>query len=147
MPDFENFDVKSHITASTRETFETMLSMDVSVSEEEPPEYTGENRMVGTLNFAGHIVGMVNIQITSSFGYQMAASMLGIEPDEVDSINEVKDLLAEITNIIGGNVKSALNDAGFPCVLSTPAITFGTDFTIKSLNMERYERTVFLHEN
>ena len=32
---------------------------------------------------------------------QMAASMLGIEPDEVDSINEVKDLLAEITNIIG----------------------------------------------
>ena len=147
MPDFENFDVKSHITASTQETFETMLTMDLSVSEEAPPEPTGENRMVGSLNFAGNIIGIINIQITSDFGYQMAASLLGIEPDEVGSINEVKDLLAEITNIVGGNVKSALNDAGFPCVLSTPAITFGTDFTIKSLNMERYERYVFQHES
>ena len=119
MPDFENFDIKSHITASAQETFETMLSMEISVSDEAPPEQTGENRMVGTLNFAGNIIGIINIQITNNFGYQMAASMLGIEPDEVESINEVKDLLAEITNIVGGNVKSALNDAGFPCVLST----------------------------
>ena len=147
MPDFENFDVKSHITASAQETFETMLSMEISVSDEAPPEQSGENRMVGTLNFAGNIIGIINIQITNNFGYQMAASMLGIEPDEVESINEVKDLLAEITNIVGGNVKSALNDAGFPCVLSTPAITYGTDFTIKSLNMERYERHVFQHES
>ena len=147
MPDFESFDVKSHIIASAQETFDTMLSMEISVSEEAPPEQTGENRMVGTLNFAGNVIGIINIQITNDFGYQMAASMLGIEPDEVESINEVKDLLAEITNIVGGNVKSALNDAGFPCVLSTPAITFGTDFTIKSLNMERYERYVFQYDN
>ena len=147
MPDFENFDVKSHLTASAQETFETMLSMEISVSEEAPPEQAGENRMVGTLNFAGNVIGIISIQVTNDFGYQMAASMLGIEPEEVESINEVKDLLAEITNIVGGNVKSALNDAGFPCVLSTPAITFGTDFTIKSLNMERYERYVFQHES
>ena len=147
MPDFESFDLKSHIISSTQETYETMLSMDISVSEEEPPQQTGENRMVGTLNFAGNITGIINIQITNSFGYQMAASMLGVEPDEVESIDEVKDLLAEITNIVGGNVKSALNDSGFPCVMSTPAITLGTDFTIKSLNMERFERYVFTHED
>ena len=146
MRNLDEFDLKNHIVSATRETFETMLTMDVAVSEAAPPGQTGKNRMVATLNFAGSIIGIINIQITTGFGYKMAAAMLGVEAGEVDSVNDVKDLLAEMTNIIGGSVKSALNDAGFPCVLSTPAITFGTDFSIKSLNMERYERYVFSHE-
>jgi len=147
MPDFENFDVKSHLAAAAREAFDTMLSMELSLSEEAPPEHTGIKRMVGAINFAGSVVGAINIQITSDFGCRMAAGMLGIAPDEVESLDEVKAMLAEVTHIVGGSVESALNDAGFPCVLSTPAITFGSDFTIKSLNMERYERYGFQHES
>ena len=59
---------------------------------------------------------------------------------------EIKDLLSEISNIVGGNLKSALNDADINCVLSTPSMTYEGDFTIKSLNMERFERFVFMHQ-
>ena len=145
MPDFDSLDLKSHIISCTQETFETMLSMDVSVSEAQPPEPAGGSRMVGTLSFAGNISGSVGVQITTDFGFQMAAAMPGSEAEDVHSIDEVKNLLAEITEIVGGNVKSAANDAGFACVISAPAITLGTDFAIASANMERYERYIFTH--
>jgi flagellar motor switch protein FliN len=99
--------------------------------------------MVGTLNFAGSVTGIFNVQVSVDFGRSMAANMLGMEPEEVDPSSEVRDLVAEITNIVGGNLKSALNDAGYPCILSTPSITYGTDFSIRSLSMDRFERFVF----
>ncbi len=122
-----------------------MLSMEVEALDVEPPPGHGVHRIVGTLNMAGKVNGIFNVQATVDFGRLMAAGMLGMEPSEVDPASDVRDLLAEITNIVGGNLKSALNDAGHSCVLSTPSITYGTDFTIRSLNMDRYDRFVFGH--
>ena len=143
MSAIENFDIQKRVTDSIVETFSTMLSLEVEPITEEPPPGFGVHRMVGTLNFAGNVTGIFNVQVTVDFGRMMAAGLLDMEPDEVDLGTDVRDLLAEITNIVGGNLKSALNDAGHSCVLSTPAITYGTDFTIKSLNMDRFERCVF----
>ena len=139
------FDVQTHIRGSVTETFGTMLSMEIEHLEDEPAPGHGVHRIVGTLNMAGKVNGIFNVQVTVDFGRQMAAGMLGMEPAEVDPASDVRDLIAEITNIVGGNLKSALNDAGHACVLSTPSITFGTDFTIRSLNMDRYDRCVFRH--
>jgi flagellar motor switch protein FliN len=143
MSAIENFDIQKRVTDSVIETCSTMLSLEVEPITDEPPPGFGVHRMVGTLNFAGNVTGIFNIQVTVDFGRIMAAGLLDMEPDEVDLGTDVRDLLAEITNIVGGNLKSALNDAGHSCVLSTPSITCGTDFTIKSLNMDRFERFVF----
>jgi flagellar motor switch protein FliN len=140
MSTFADIDFRATVNASAIETFSSMLSMDIRPVDEEPAPGYGIRRMVGTLNFAGKVTGIFNVQVTFDFGRLMAASLLGMEPEEVESGNEIRDLVAEITNIVGGNLKSALNDAGFPCVLSTPSITYGTDFSIKSLNMDRFER-------
>ncbi|UCD78668.1 MAG: flagellar motor switch protein FliN [Desulfobacterales bacterium] len=139
----ENFDIRSHIVDSIIETFETMVSMQIEVSDSEPPDTTGVSRMVSAVNFAGHVIGLINIQVTSEMARQMMANMLEIEPEEVEDGGETKDMLAEIANIVGGNLKSALNDAGHTCVISTPSLTYGADFSIKSLGMERFERFVF----
>jgi flagellar motor switch protein FliN len=88
---------------------------------------------------------MLNIQVTAELARLMTANMLDMEPEELDGDGEMRDLLSEISNIVGGNLKTALNDAGLTCALSTPAETYGGDFTIKSLNMERFERLVFMH--
>jgi flagellar motor switch protein FliN/FliY len=143
MSGIETFDIQKCVTDSVIETFSTMLSLEVKPLPEEPPPGSGVHRMVGTLNFAGKVAGIFSIQVTVDFGRVMAAGMLGMEPGEVEPGTDVRDLVAEITNIVGGNLKSALTDAGHPCVLSTPSITYGTDFTLKSLNMDRFERFVF----
>ncbi len=139
----ENFDIRSHVVDSIVETFDTMVSMEIEVSDSEPPDTTGVSRMVAAVNFAGHVIGLINIQVTSELSRQMMANMQEIEPEEVEDEAEIKDMLAEITNIVGGNLKSALNDAGHTCVISTPSLTYGADFSIKSLSMERFERFVF----
>jgi flagellar motor switch protein FliN len=99
--------------------------------------------MVATVNFAGNVLGFVNIQVDSELSRMMTASMLDIDIEEVKDDGEIKDLLAEMSNVVCGNLKSALNAAGHHCDISTPSITYGTDFTIKSLNMENYERFAF----
>ena len=146
MSSLESFDIKSHVFESIVEVFDTMASMEVVPSDAEPENPTGIDRMVAGVNFAGNVAGMLNIQVTSELARLMTANMLDMEPEELDGDGEVKDLLSEISNIVGGNLKSALNDAGLPCVLSTPSMTYGGDFTIRSLNMERFERFVFMYQ-
>jgi len=143
MSTLSDMDVRATVSASVIETFSSMLSMEIQPIEEEPPPGQGIRRMVGTLNFAGKVTGIFNAQITFDFGRSMASALLGMEPEDVESGTEIRDLVAEITNIVGGNLKSTLNDSGYPCVLSTPSITFGTDFSIKSLNMDRFDRYAF----
>jgi flagellar motor switch protein FliN len=147
MGNIENFDIRTHIIESIVETFDTMVSMEIEVSDSEPPDTTGISRMVAAVNFAGHVIGLINIQVTSELARLMMANMLEIEPEEIDDDGELKDMLAEIANIVGGNLKSALNDAGHPCVISTPSLTYGADFSIKSLSMDRFERYVFSHQS
>ena len=145
MSTIENFDLQSHINASVISTFDTMLSLEIKPVDVEPPPGSGVPRMVGTLNFAGNVSGIFNVQTTIDFGRLMASGLLGMEPEEVDPASDIRDLLAEVTNIVGGNLKSALNDAGHACILSTPSITYGSDFSIKSLSMDRFARFAFQH--
>jgi len=73
----------------------------------------------------------------------MAAAMLGIEEDEIGEEEEVFDVIRELSNIIGGNLKSSFVDVGLSCVLSTPAITNGLDFRVEALNIIKIQRFLF----
>ncbi|CAB1062785.1 Flagellar motor switch protein FliN [Olavius sp. associated proteobacterium Delta 1] len=146
MSDIENFNIRTHVIDSIVETFDTMVSMEIEVSDLEPPDTAGVSRMVAAVNFAGNAIGLINIQVTADLSRLMMANMLDLEPEEIEDESEIKDMLGEISNIVGGNLKSALNDAGHPCVISTPSLTYGADFTIKSLSMDRFERYVFSYQ-
>ena len=146
MSDIKDFDIRTHITDAIVDVFNSMVSMEFEVLDSEPPDTTGTERMVATVNFAGNVVGIINIQVDSVLSRLMIAGRLGIKPEEVEDDREIKDLLAEISNIVGGNLESGLNDAGHRCVISTPSITHGADFSIKPLKMETLERFIFKHQ-
>jgi len=146
MSNIENFDIKSHVIESVVQVFDTMVSMEIEHSDSEPQDTGDADLVVAAVNFTGHVAGILNIQVTSDLARLMTANMLDMEPEELEGDREIKDLLSEISNIVGENLKSALNDAGLACALSTPSMTYGDDFTIKSLNMERFERFVFMHQ-
>ncbi len=139
-------DIKSSITKSTLDVFSTMVSLELeSVPESDAPDLQ-EMRIVGSVNFAGQVSGIIHIHVKRDFALIMTSAMLGMTPEEIEGEDEIKDVISEISNIIGGNLKSFFNDAGFYCVLSTPSITMGDDFTIKSLNTERYESLSFSYQ-
>jgi len=145
MSNLDNFDIKSHVIDSMVEVFDTMVSMEIEPSDSEPQDTGDSGRVVAAVNFAGNVAGLLNIQVTPDLARLMTANMLDIEPAELEGEGEIKDLLSKISNIVGGNLKSALNDAGLNCVISAPSMTYGGDFTIKSLDTDRFERFVFMH--
>ncbi len=146
MSNIENFDIKSHIIESIVEVFDTMVSMKIEHSDSEPQDTGEADCVVAAVNFAGNVAGILNIQVTTDLARLMTANKLDLEPEALEGDGEIKDLLSEISNIVGGNLKSALNDAGLACELSTPSMTYGDDLTINSSNMERFERFVFMHQ-
>jgi len=140
-------DIKAAIVNSVIDVFYTMLDMEVEAIQEVPPSFTEEIRTVGSVTFAGEVDGMFNIQVNDDFGKAMTAAMLGMEPEEVESEEEVYDVIREVSNIIGGNLKSKFVDVGLSCVLSTPAITNGRDFKITPTNIIKPAQFLFSYKD
>ena len=57
--------------------------------------------------FSGPINGKVIVGASEGFLRELASSLLGVEPDEVDPDAEGDDALRELANIIGGSVVTA----------------------------------------
>ncbi|MFZ3046959.1 MAG: flagellar motor switch protein FliN [Desulfatirhabdiaceae bacterium] len=139
-------DIKKSITKSVLNVFSTMLSLEIEPIAEDGGIPSTEPRIVGSVNFAGQVSGIININVPNDFALVMTTTMLGMTEEELEGDDEIKDVISEISNIIGGNVKSFFNDAGFYCALSTPSLTKGDDFKIKALNTERDESLSFRYQ-
>jgi chemotaxis protein CheX len=128
--DLATFDLPTFLRGATQEVFDTMLSMELT--EQDAQAFSESNRIVGSVSLAGSVSGTVNIHVSDAFANQITANMLGMEVDEIDSEEEVHDVIGELSNMIGGDLKSRLCDAGFVCELSIPSITSGNNFNIES---------------
>lgn len=136
-------DVPTTVINAVIDVYYTMLSMEIESIREVPPGFREDQRTVGNVSFAGDVHGMFNIQVNDDFARTMTAAMLGMDESEIESEEEVFDVLREMSNIIGGNLKSAFVDAGLSCVLSTPSITHGLDFRVEALNIIDIQRFLF----
>lgn len=143
MEKITSFDIKTSVSESVIDLFDTMLSMKVELYETGSEKGLDGFRMTGSLSLAGDVMGTLAVQVSDAFSRLMTAGMLGIEIEEIESEEEVKDVIREVCNIIGGSLKAAFNDIGLASDMSTPAITLGNDFVIETLNMERYELFAF----
>ncbi len=120
------------------DVFETMLSMKVSlVPKGDLPQY--EERVTGAVGFAGpNVTGAVYLHQSAPFAKTIAATMLGLAPEEITGETEINDVVGEATNMLAGGLKSWLCDCGYDCAVSTPAIIRGASFVIEpSTEVER----------
>lgn len=140
---FQRLDIISSVGDSIIELFDTMLSMDVELSEREPFSAYEDFRLMGQINFAGSIMGSIAFQVPKTFGRMITAAITGDSFEETTDVESMKDAVGELTNILAGNLKAAFCDSGLNCEISPPSITVGIDFQIEILNMDRYERFVF----
>ena len=139
MADIESIDFKTFITNATHDIFEKMLSMQVETVDLDEDQIQEVNKIVGSVGFAGKVVGCLNIHVEKTLAKTITANMIGEDPGDIED-EEVLDMVGELSNMIGGDVKSRLCDAGLPCSLSIPTTTSGTDFVIESTGWIRHER-------
>ena len=132
-------DVRGSVAGTIVETFDMMLGMRLDPTDPPAGDGIGSRRYVGSVSMAGQVLGRLNLEIGERFGRQMAAAMLGMDVSEIEGSEEIKDVVGELTNMLGGSLKSALCDAGLGCELSPPGFTSGSDFKVALINMTRCE--------
>ena len=146
MTDINTVDLRGFVSGAMNEVFDTMLSMDIQlVDEDMQPNIEGQ-RILGSVGFAGMAVGSVSIQVNETFARSITAAMLGMEEEDIEGDEEVHDVIGELSNMVGGDLKSRLCDKGLNCDLSIPCITTGSDFVTETKGWERHECLVFRHQ-
>lgn len=147
MEQLNALDLRSFITKAVNGVFATMLSMEVEFPEQNGQPILEGERVVGSVSFAGKVMGNINIQVDCGFARVMTAAMLGMELEEVTGDDDVNDVIGEMSNMVGGDLKSRLCDNGLQCDLSIPSITTGTSFRIECRDWERHEQVAFCHQD
>src|SRR5580658_3307008 len=104
-------DIEQAISKASREVFETMLNLPLELEPAgmrnviEPETFHGVVALVGV---AGSWTGTGHMSCTPQFAQKLAGALLMAE---YDSVNEdVLDALAEVANMIIGNVKTILEE-------------------------------------
>ena len=139
MADIDSIDFKKFITNATHDIFEKMLSLQVETVDLDAVQIQEANKIVGSVGFAGKVVGCLNIHVETALAKTITANMIGEDPGDMED-EEILDMVGELSNMIGGDVKSRLCDAGLPCSLSIPTTTSGTDFIIDSTGWIKHEQ-------
>ncbi len=108
----------SEIEQIVQMIFGTMLSIDVQRSVNDVAE---EYRLLGTIQITGEKPLSVVLCVSDGVARAASAAMLQMPPAEVSDVDE-RDVIAELTNMVGGNLKSLIKGASF---LSLPTVVEG----------------------
>lgn len=114
------------IFSITDNVFLTMVEQHVEVVEDAKltPE---QDPIAGCIQISGEWTGAVIVQTTNQLASQVASNMLALGDTPAD-MTDCQDTMAELTNMIGGNIKSLVPG---PSALSLPSVTTGKDFDIR----------------
>jgi chemotaxis protein CheX len=108
-------------------TFQTMLSLKLESVDPWRLESISGSHMRASIGFSGRVTGHVYLRLASPSAKAVAAGILGIQPDELRDSAEIRDAIGELLNIMTGNFKSNLCDAGLNCNLQPPKVGLSDD--------------------
>lgn len=120
-------DISCAIRTATTEVFSVMLGINVEAGEGQTGRREQDRSgIVAVLGLTGAWGGSGQFSCDAALALRIASQLLMANFEKVDE--EVLDAVAEVANMIIGNVKTALEQTAGPMGLSTPAVFFGGDF-------------------
>jgi chemotaxis protein CheX len=123
--------------------FETMLSTKTQILESDALLPKEGQRIVGSVGFAGKASGAVYLDFGEEWARLITATMLRMKCEEIIDVDHIYDTIGELSNMVGGNIKSQLCDSGLPCLLTIPSVTRGSDFHVAQVVGVRHEYFLF----
>jgi chemotaxis protein CheX len=130
-------EIEQAISKAAREVFETMLNLDLEIEPSvmreviEPEMFHGVVALVGV---AGPWTGTGHISCSPHFAQQVAGALLMTEYDAVNE--DVLDAVAEVANMIVGNVKTIFEERLGPLGLTVPTVIFGRNYQTRSAGVK-----------
>ena len=128
MPDGELF--LSTINRYVPEVMQTMVGVMAKpgTGNSNAPQPSSLVGVTGSIGLSGKVNGMVYTAFSYDLAKCVAEKILGGSASDQD----VSDVVAELTNMITGNLKSQLCDTGFNCSLSIPSVVKGDDIRVSA---------------
>jgi chemotaxis protein CheX len=126
-------EIAEAIQSATAEVFSTMLGIEITPGETASGQTAGcpQSGVVALLGLAGDWVGSGSLSCDPPFACKMASQLLMAEYDTVN--DDVLDAVAEVANMIIGNVKTALEAKVGPLGMSIPTVIYGRNFETRGV--------------
>lgn len=119
------FEASIHDIART--VFSSVLGLDVEPADPFRLAPVHQPTLAGVVQISGAWEGTVALQASTAFARQAAVAMLALDPGAV-TVEDQRDTLGELANIVGGNFKALLPE---PCFLSLPVVVEGADYELR----------------
>ncbi len=127
----------SELAQIVESVFGTMLGLEAA--ESGTPWFPGVDRLTSAVHLAGDWNGAVLVECSRSQACRFAGRFLSMDPPgAVDDV--VRDVLGELANMIGGNLKCVLTRG---IRLSMPSVVDGSDYSLRVCGAEVRERLAF----
>lgn len=117
--------------------FATMLDLEVRAVDE--PSLPVGDRLTSSVYLEGEWNGAVSLECSRRQACHFAGQFLAADPpDTVD--DDVRDVLGELANMIGGNIKSTMDGA---IRLSMPSVIEGSHYEVRVCGAEVQDKVAF----
>mgnify|MGYP003336329199 CR=1 FL=1 len=125
-------EIVAMIQEATASVFSTMLNLpaDEQPDRQEQGDPAPVDGVVALLGIAGPWTGTGRIYCSADFARQVAGALLMTEFSAVDG--DVLDAVAEVANMIIGNLKTALEGQLGPLALSVPTVVYGRNYQART---------------
>ena len=116
------------LSLALQKAFQTMLGLELEKFPAHQLVGLNGEHMRGRIGFTGKVTGHVYLRMTLSSARTVAAAILGCAPAAMTEPEEIRDAVGELLNIMTGNFKSNLCDAGLECKLEPPKVGITDDY-------------------
>ena len=146
VPTISQEELVQAIRSATEEVFTTMLNVAVTPGEVfvEKEEVEPSSGVVSLIGLAGSWVGSGSLACSAGCAAKIASALLMAPYTAID--DDVLDAVAEVTNMIIGNVKTALEVHLGAMGLSTPTVIYGRNFQTRSSGNQKWTVVPFTLE-
>lgn len=125
---------------AVKRTFQTMIGIELRDCAPGVLVPLEKEHLIGEVSFEGKATGCVNLRLSPGSAGGVAATVLGFATEEAADVN---DVIGELSNMVVGNFKSNLCDAGLSCKLNPPKIGRTNEFKLRAQSGGLAERTGF----
>lgn len=119
---------------AVHKTFAMMLQIELKAMPPNALDPFVIEHVLGEVTFAGKATGLVHLRLPKSFIPLLGERLLGLSPADIAETETANDVIGELCNMIVGNFKSNLCDAGLSCKLSPPKILRTEIFKLRTVD-------------
>jgi chemotaxis protein CheX len=113
--------------------------MDLEVSMSEALWVPSNDQLTSAVHLSGDWNGALLLECSRRQACKFAGRFLSSDPPETVN-DDVRDVLGELANMLGGNMKSAVVPG---LSLSMPSVTDGSDYGLRVIGSEIHDRLAF----